>query len=122
MAKLTTDEILAYLEEATILEVNELVKAIEEKLDVTAAAPVAVAAAAAEEEGPAANVTVILKEVGPTKVKVIKAVREITGLGLVDAKGLVDKVPSEIKKDVPAEEGAKLKETLEAAGAVVELK
>ena len=119
MAKLTTDEILAYLEEATILELNELVKAIEEKFDVTAAAPVAVAA---EEEGPAANVTVILKEVGPTKVKVIKAVREITGLGLVDAKGLVDKVPSEIKKDVPAEEGAKLKETLEAAGAVVELK
>ena len=106
MAKLTTDEILAYLEEATILELNELVKAIEEKFDVTAAAPVAV----------------ILKEVGPTKVKVIKAVREITGLGLVDAKGLVDKVPSEIKKDVPAEEGAKLKETLEAAGAVVELK
>lgn len=120
MAKLTTDEILAYLEEATILELNELVKAIEEKFDVTAAAPVAVAAAAEEE--PAANVTVILKEVGPTKVKVIKAVREITGLGLVDAKGLVDKVPSEIKKDVPAEEGAKLKETLEAAGAVVELK
>lgn len=122
MAKLTTDEILAYLEEATILELNELVKAIEEKFDVTAAAPVAVAAAAAEEEGPAANVTVILKEIGPTKVKVIKAVREITGLGLVEAKGLVDKVPSEIKKDVPAEEGAKLKETLEAAGAVVELK
>lgn len=122
MAKLTTDEILAYLEEATILELNELVKAIEEKFDVTAAAPVAVAAAAEEEEGPAANVTVILKEVGPTKVKVIKAVREITGLGLVEAKGLVDKVPSEIKKDVPAEEGAKLKETLEAAGAVVELK
>lgn len=122
MAKLTTDEILAYLEEATILELNELVKAIEEKFDVTAAAPVAVAAAAEEEGGPAANVTVILKEVGPTKVKVIKAVREITGLGLVEAKGLVDKVPSEIKKDVPAEEGAKLKETLEAAGAVVELK
>ena len=113
MAKLTTDEILAYLEEATILELNELVKAIEEEFGVTAAE---------EEEGPAANVTVILKEVGPTKVKVIKAVREITGLGLVDAKGLVDKVPSEIKKDVPAEEGAKLKETLEAAGAVVELK
>ena len=112
---------MLYLEEATILELNELVKAIEEKFDVTAAAPVAVAAAA-EEEGPAANVTVILKEVGPTKVKVIKAVREITGLGLVDAKGLVDKFPSEIKKDVPAEEGAKLKETLEAAGAVVELK
>ena len=123
MAKLTTDEILAYLEEATILELNELVKAIEEKYGVSAAAPVAVAAAA--DAGAAAEpstVTVTLKEVGATKVAVIKAVREITGLGLVEAKGLVDKVPSEIKKDVPAEEGAKLKETLEAAGAVVELK
>ena len=121
MAKLTTAEMIDAIKELSVLELNELVKAIEEKFDVTAAAPVAVAAAE-EEEGPAANVTVILKEVGPTKVKVIKAVREITGLGLVDAKGLVDKVPSEIKKDVPAEEGAKLKETLEAAGAVVELK
>lgn len=121
MSKLNKEEFISALKEMSVLELNELVKAIEEKFDVTAAAPVAVAAAA-EEEGPAANVTVILKEVGPTKVKVIKAVREITGLGLVDAKGLVDKVPSEIKKDVPAEEGAKLKETLEAAGAVVELK
>ena len=121
MAKLTAQELIDAIKELSVLELNDLVKAIEEKFDVTAAAPVAVAAAA-EEEGPAANVTVILKEVGPTKVKVIKAVREITGLGLVEAKGLVDKVPSEIKKDVPAEEGAKLKETLEAAGAVVELK
>jgi len=123
MAKLTHEDILAYLEEATILELNDLVKAIEEKFDVTAAAPVAVAAAAdTEEAGPAANVTVTLTEVGPTKVAVIKAVREITGLGLVDAKGLVDKVPSEIKKDIPAEEGAKIKEQLEAAGATVEVK
>lgn len=121
MSKLNKEEFISALKEMSVLELNELVKAIEEEFGVTAAAPVAVAAAA-EEEGPAANVTVILKEVGPTKVKVIKAVREITGLGLVDAKGLVDKVPSEIKKDVPAEEGAKLKETLEAAGAVVELK
>ena len=121
MAKLTTDEILAYLEEATILELNELVKAIEEKFDVTAAAPVAVAAAA-EEEGPAANVTVILKEVGPTKVKVIKAVREITGLGLVDAKKLVDGVPAEIKKDIAPEEAAEIKKKLEDAGAAVEVK
>ena len=121
MAKLTNEEIIASIKEMSIVELNDLVKAIEEEFGVTAAAPVAVAAAA-EEEGPAANVTVILKEVGPTKVKVIKAVRETTGVGLVDAKGLVDKVPSEIKKDVPAEEGAKLKETLEAAGAVVELK
>lgn len=120
MSKLNKEEFISALKEMSVLELNELVKAIEEEFGVTAAAPVAVAAA--EEEGPAANVTVILKEVGPTKVKVIKAVREITGLGLVDAKGLVDKVPSEIKKDVPAEEGAKLKETLEAAGAVVELK
>ena len=83
----------------------------------------AVAAAAdAAEAGPAANVTVTLTDVGATKVAVIKAVREITGLGLVDAKGLVDKVPSEIKKDIPAEEGAKIKEQLEAAGATVEVK
>lgn len=123
MAKLTHEEILAYLEEATILELNDLVKAIEEKFDVTAAAPVAVVAGdtAAADAAPA-NVTVTLTDIGPTKVKVIKAVREITGLGLVEAKGLVDNVPSEIKKDVPAEEGAKLKEQLEAAGATVELK
>ena len=103
---MTKEEIMEAIENMTVLELSELVKAMEEKFGVSAAAPVAVAAApaaaAAEEEGPAANVTVILKEVGPTKVKVIKAVREITGLGLVDAKGLVDKVPSEIKKDVPA--------------------
>ncbi len=115
MAKLTHEDILAYLEEATILELNDLVKAIEEKFDVTAAADAA-------EAGPAANVTVTLTDVGATKVAVIKAVREITGLGLVDAKGLVDKVPSEIKKDIPAEEGAKIKEQLEAAGATVEVK
>ena len=119
MAKLTHEDILAYLEEATILELNDLVKAIEEKFDVTAAAPVAVAAAGAEEAaGEPANVTVTLTEAGGTKVAVIKAVREITGLGLVDAKGLVDKVPSVI----PAAEGAEIKEKLEAAGASVEVK
>ena len=123
MAKLSHEDILAYLEEATILELNDLVKAIEEKFDVTAAAPVAVAAVADDAAaGPAANVTVTLTDVGATKVAVIKAVREITGLGLVEAKGLVDKVPAEIKKDVPAEEGAKIKEQLEAAGASVEVK
>ena len=115
MAKLTHEDILAYLEEATILELNDLVKAIEEKFDVTAAAPVAVVAgdAAAADAAPA-NVTVTLTDVGATKVAVIKAVREITGLGLVEAKGLVDKTP--------AEEGAKIKEQLEAAGASVEVK
>ena len=107
MAKLTQDEILAYLDEATILELNELVKAIEEKYGVSAAAPVAVAAAA---------------DVGATKVAVIKAVREITGLGLVDAKKLVDGVPAEIKKDIAPEEAAEIKKKLEDAGAAVEVK
>lgn len=122
MAKLTHEDILAYLEEATILELNDLVKAIEEKFDVTAAAPVAVAAAADEAEAAPKNVTVTLTEVGGTKVQVIKAVRGITGLGLVDAKALVDKVPAAIKENIPAEEAAKIKEELEAAGATVEVK
>lgn len=123
MAKLTHEDILAFLEEATILELNDLVKAIEEKFDVTAAAPVAVVAGAGEAADAApANVTVTLTDVGGTKVKVIKAVREITGLGLVEAKGLVDKLPAEIKKDIPAEEGAKIKAALEEAGATVEVK
>ena len=114
---------LAYLEEATILELNDLVKAIEEKFDVTAAAPVAVAAAGADEaSAEPANVTVTLTAPGGTKVAVIKAVREITGLGLVDAKGLVDKAPSVIKENIPAAEGAEIKEKLEAAGATVEVK
>lgn len=122
MAKLTHEDILAYLEEATILELNDLVKAIEEKFDVTAAAPVAVAAA---DDGAAAEpteVNVTLTEVGGTKVAVIKAVREITGLGLVDAKGLVDKAPSVIKEKVSADEAKEIKEKLEAAGATVEVK
>ena len=116
MAKLTHEDILAYLEEATILELNDLVKAIEEKFDVTAAAPVAVAAVA--EDAAAAEpteVNVTLTEVGGTKVAVIKAVREITGLGLVDAKGLVDKVPAVIKEKVSADEAKTIKEKLEAA-------
>ena len=124
MAKLTQEDILAYLDEATILELNDLVKAIEDKYGVTAAAPVAAAAAPAEDAADAApkNVTVVLTSFGDKKVAVIKAVREITGLGLVDAKKLVDAVPSELKKDVPAEEAEKIKTTLTDAGATVELK
>ena len=123
MAKLTHEDILAYLEEATILELNDLVKAIEEKFDVTAAAPVAVAAATEDAgAGEPAQVTVTLTDAGATKVAVIKAVREITGLGLVDAKGLVDKAPSAIKENVSAAEGNEIKEKLEAAGASVEVK
>ena len=123
MAKLTTAEFIDAIKELSVLELNDLVKAIEEKFDVTAAAPVAVAAAGAEEAaGEPANVTVTLTEAGGTKVAVIKAVREITGLGLVDAKGLVDKAPSVIKENIPAAEGAEIKEKLEAAGASVEVK
>ena len=119
MAKLTNEEIIASLKEMTILELNDLVKAIEEEFGVTAAAPVAVAAA--EETGPV-NVTVSLTEVGATKVAVIKAVREITGAGLVEAKGMVDKLPAVIKANIPAEEAKTIKEKLEAAGATVEVK
>ena len=123
MAKLTHEDILAYLEEATILELNDLVSAIEEKFGVTAAAPVAAApvAEAAEAAGPS-EVTVTLTDVGATKVAVIKAVREITGLGLVDAKGLVDKVPSVIKENIKPEEAEEIKKKLMDAGASVEIK
>lgn len=123
MAKLTQEEILAYLEEATILELNDLVKAIEDKFGVVAAAAVAgpAAGAPAAEEGPS-EVTVTLSDVGGTKVAVIKAVREITGLGLVDAKKLVDGVPAVIKENVVPEEAEQIKEKLMAAGATVTIK
>ena len=120
MAKLTQEEILSYLEEATILELNDLVSAIEEKFGVVAA--VAAPAAAAEEAAGPSEVTVTLTNVGGTKVAVIKAVREITGLGLVDAKKLVDGVPAAIKENVSPEEAESIKEKLVAAGATVEIK
>ena len=123
MAKLTQEEILSYLEEATILELNDLVSAIEEKFGVVAAAAVAApAAAAAEEAAGPSEVTVTLTDVGGTKVAVIKAVREITGLGLVDAKKLVDGVPAAVKENVSPEEAESIKEKLVAAGATVEIK
>ena len=117
MAKLTQEEILSYLEEATILELNDLVSAIEEKFGVVAAAAVAAPAAAAEEAAGPSEVTVTLTDVGGTK-----AVREITGLGLVDAKKLVDGVPAAIKENVSPEEAESIKEKLVAAGATVEIK
>ena len=123
MAKLTQEEILSYLEEATILELNDLVSAIEEKFGVVAAAAVAApAAAAAEEAAGPSEVTVTLTDVGGTKVAVIKAVREITGLGLVDSKKLVEGVPAAIKENVSPEEAESIKEKLVAAGATVEIK
>ena len=121
MAKLNHEDILAFLEEATILELNELVKAIETKFGVTAA--VATAAVAVEEvaAGPV-EVTVTLTEVGASKVAVIKAVRALTGLGLVEAKGLCDKAPSIIKEKVSMEVAEEVKAALVAAGATVEIK
>ena len=124
MAKLNHEDILAYLEEATILELNDLVKAIEEKFGVTAAAPVAVAAAPAEggaAEGPS-SVSVILSGFGEAKTAVIKVVKEITGLGLVEAKGLVDKCPSPIKENISVEEAEEIKKKLLDAGASVDIK
>ena len=123
MAKLSHDDILAYLEEASILELNDLVKAIEDKFGVTAAAPVAVAAAPAEAaaEGPT-SVSVILSNFGEAKTAVIKVVKEITGLGLVEAKGLVDKCPSPIKENISVDEAEEIKKKLVEAGASVDIK
>ena len=122
MAKLTHEDILAYLEEATILELNDLVKAIEEEFGVTAAAPVAmVAADAGAADAAPSEVTVTLTEIGGSKVGVIKAVREITGLGLVEAKGLVDSAPAAIKENISPEEAEDIKAKLEAAGATAQI-
>ena len=120
MAKLTQEEILSYLEEATILELNDLVSAIEEKFGVVAAAAVAAPAAAAEEAAGPSEVTVTLTNAGGTKVAVIKAVREITGLGLVEAKAVADN-GGNIKENIPAEEAEAIKTQLTEAGAEVEL-
>ena len=117
MAKLTNEEIIASLKEMTILELNALVKAIEEEFGVTAAAP-------AEEEGPKGptEVTLVLKSFGASKVPVIKAVQAITGLGLIDAKKLVDACPSNIKENISPVEAEEHKKVLVAAGAEVEIK
>lgn len=125
MAKLTKEEIVAALKEMTVLELNDLVKAVEEEFGVTAAAPVAVAAAPAEEEeaakGPT-EVTLFLKSAGASKVQVIKAVQAITGLGLMDAKKLVDQAPVAVKEKISPVEAEEHKKALEAAGAEVEVK
>jgi large subunit ribosomal protein L7/L12 len=125
MTKLTKEEIIASLKEMTVLELNELVKAVEAEFGVTAAAPVAVAAAPAEEEeekkGPT-DVNLVLKAVGMSKVAVIKAVQAITGLGLMDAKKLVDGAPVNIKEHISPVEAEEHKKALVAAGAEVEVK
>ncbi|MBQ9265911.1 MAG: 50S ribosomal protein L7/L12 [Bacilli bacterium] len=124
MAKLTNEEIIAAVKEMTVVELNELVKAIEAEFGVTAAAPVAGVAAPAEEEekkGPT-EVTLTLKACGANKVATIKAVQAITGLGLMDAKKLVDAAPSVVKENISPVEAEEHKKALEAAGAQVEIK
>ena len=124
MAKINTTDLIASLKEMTILELNDLVKAIEEEFGVTAAAPVAVAAAPAEEEvskGPS-EVTVYLKAVGASKLAVVKAIQGITGLGLGDAKKLTDVVPSVIKEKISPAAAEEVKAKLVEAGAEVEVK
>ena len=124
MAKLTTQEFIDAIKELTVLELNDLVKACEEEFGVSAAAGVVVAAAAdggaAEEEKTEFDVE--LTEVGPNKVKVIKVVREATGLGLKEAKDLVDSAPKMVKEGVSKEEAEEVKTKLEAEGAKVTVK
>ena len=124
MAKLTNEEIIASLKEMTMIELNDLVKAIEEEFGVTAAAPVAVAAAPAEEAAAAgpSEVSVFLKGAGAYKVQTIKAVQAITGLGLIDAKKLVDSAPCAIKEKISPAEADGIKAKLVEVGAEVEVK
>ena len=121
MAKITAAEIIEAIKEMSVLELNELVKAIEEEFGVTAAAPVAVVGGAEAAAGPS-EVDVILTNAGAKKIGVIKVVREITGLGLKEAKELVDGTPAPIKEKVSPEEAEELKAKLEEAGATVEVK
>jgi len=120
---MTKEQIIEAVKSMTVLELNDLVKAIEEEFGVTAAAPVAVvggaAGAAAEEQ---TEFDVVLASAGDQKIKVIKAVREITGLGLKEAKELVDNTPKPVKEGISKEEAEELKAKLEEVGAGVELK
>lgn len=127
---MTKDEMIEAIKQMTVLELSELVKALEEEFGVSAAAPMPVAAAAPG--GPAAGeeaaveeqteFTVVLTGFGDSKINVIKAVREVTGLGLKEAKELVEGVPKPVKENIAKEEAATVKEKLEGAGATVEVK
>ena len=122
---MTIEQILEAIEQMKVLELNELVKAAEEKFGVSASAPVMVAGGAAEGAGAAeekSDFDVVLESAGAQKIKVIKVVREITGLGLKEAKEMVDGAPKAIKEGVAKEEAEEIKTKLEEVGAVVELK
>ena len=127
MATITREDVMGYLESANMLEVSALIKDIEEKFGVTAAAPVAVAtvglaAGTAEPVEEKSEFDVVLTEIGEKKINVIKVVREITGLGLKEAKELVDNAPNNVKEGVSKDEAESIKSKLEEAGATVELK
>ena len=134
MATITQDDLLEAIDKMTVLELSEFIKAFEERYGVTAAAPVGVAAggaapaaggdgaapaAAAEEQS---EFSAVLAEVGPNKIPVIKVVRELTGLGLKEAKDLVDAAPKPVKEGVAKDEAEKIKAALEEQGAKVEIK
>ena len=122
MAKISVEEFISAIEEMSVLELNELVKAIEEKFGVSAAAPVAVAGAAVAEEaaGPS-EVDVVLKSAGANKLAVIKLIKEVTGLGLGESKAIADN-GGVIKEKASADEAKELKAKFEEAGATIELK
>ena len=133
MATVTQDDLLEAIDKMTVLELSEFIKRFEERYGVTAAAPVAVAAAPAAAGGgdgaaPAAaaeeqtEFSAVLAEVGPNKIPVIKVVRELTGLGLKEAKDLVDAAPKPVKEGVGKDEADKIKAALEEQGAKVEIK
>ena len=119
---LSKDELMGAIKEMSVLELSELVKALEEEFGVSAAAPMAVAAApaaAAASEEEQTEFTVVLQEAGPNKINVIKAVREVTTLGLREAKDLVESAPVNVKEGVAKDEAADIKKKLEEAGATV---
>lgn len=127
MATLTNEEIIDAISNKTVLELSELITAIEEKFDVKAAAPVAVAAAPAAGGGDAAaeektEFDVILKSAGAKKIQVIKVVRALTGLGLKEAKAVVDEAPKPVKEGVSKEDAEDVKKQLEEVGAEIEIK
>ena len=126
-ANITKEELIEYIANMTVLELSELVKELEDKFGVTAAAPVAMAAApaAGQAEEAAAEKTefdVVVSSVGDKKIQVIKVVRAITGLGLKEAKALVDGLPGPVKEGIPKEEAEDVQKQLEEAGAAVEIK
>jgi large subunit ribosomal protein L7/L12 len=119
---MTQEQILDAIKEMTVLQLNDLVKAIEDEFGVTAAAPVAAAAAGAAAEEEQTEFDVILTSAGDQKIKVIKAVREVTGLGLKEAKALVDEAPKALKEGVSKDEAEEIKAKVEEVGASVEVK